>query len=184
MSIGIDIVDLAAVPAMDAQRTRRYCEKVCSAEEAEFILAAEDSQKVLWQFWALKEAIYKCTFDPHQPKAFCAREINIPIAFFSAKGGFECYFENAPLYLDLLQQDNAIIASASIRREVEFYRVPYQNRDLLYKTITKKAATKLGLPRVALQHNEQGQPGLWVPDLEEHIPISMAHHGRFAVWGI
>lgn len=59
MPIGNDVVDLRDEEAHPGAVHRRFVERVCRPDEAAAIAAAADPNRLLWAYWAAKEAAFK-----------------------------------------------------------------------------------------------------------------------------
>ncbi|HMA66939.1 MAG TPA: 4'-phosphopantetheinyl transferase superfamily protein, partial [Desulfosalsimonadaceae bacterium] len=56
---GNDIVDCSSPAAQGKARSARFVRKVLTGDEQARLAAAQDPDRLLWAFWAAKEAAYK-----------------------------------------------------------------------------------------------------------------------------
>ena len=72
--IGNDIIDLSLAKAQSNWQRKGFLEKQFSANEQRFILAATNSFILVWRFWSMKEAAYKCYTQQYQKRFFAPQK--------------------------------------------------------------------------------------------------------------
>ena len=92
---GNDIVDCSSPAAQGKARSARFVRKVLTGDEQARLAAAQDPDRLLWAFWAAKEAAYKAAskmvpaisaaprrydvaLDCNNPRCFCRGRVSTP----------------------------------------------------------------------------------------------------------
>ena len=149
--IGNDIVDLALAKQESNWNRQRFLDKVFTPLEQKHIQHTENPERIVWQFWTMKESCYKIV----------NRETNIrlfnPLQFECSKNNV---FYNDTIYYTKTEFDCNFIYSIAVKESNHF------------KLITEISDT-ISLSK----HN--GIPNWYNPKTNEYYPASVTHHGSF-----
>jgi hypothetical protein len=90
--VGNDVVDLAAPGNIGKSSDARFCGRVFTAEERDWIAGAACPDALLWAIWAAKEAAYKAVSrdDPAVCSIPCRYKINGDSSRFIFRGEVNC----------------------------------------------------------------------------------------------
>jgi phosphopantetheinyl transferase (holo-ACP synthase) len=75
--IGNDVVDLSEPSARGKWRHRRFLERVFALREQDAILASPEPDRILWSFWAAKEAAFKVARKRDARLCFAPRSLEV-----------------------------------------------------------------------------------------------------------
>lgn len=180
--IGNDIIDLNISLTTSKAGNFRFLKKVFSPKEIECIHESECPNIMLWEFWSMKEAVYKA----HQRITGTLRKLN-PLAFEcslrsmenagTVRVGKKFYYtktEISPNYV------HSWVDSAEILRKIYFNKI-FSQEDLL-----RHLALKLSLEADMLRITKDPKniPSLHIRGIDKIMPFSLSHHGHFTAFVI
>jgi phosphopantetheinyl transferase (holo-ACP synthase) len=154
--IGNDIVDLDLALKESNWKRNRFLDKVFSSNEQQLILNSDNQDLMVWNLWSRKEASYK----------IYNRQTGIR-GFFPLR--FECYYDDATT--GTVSIDDFLFYTQTEIATNYIYSVAVSEKECFEKIKT--------LDTTIIIKKENGVPYLLDPILNNRIPVSVTHHGRF-----
>lgn len=178
--IGNDIVDLSLAKVQSNWERKGFLEKQFTISEIVQITKSENPFFVVWFFWSMKEAAYKCHMQKEKAR------------FFNPKR-FECSTTN--FKSGSVQLGNIIFYTTSSCSSAYIHTIatPAKNTNVKSKKISiaeakneskalKEAIVKTFSKRVMLTKDIFGIPTLYCNTKKESMPLSISHHGNFGAY--
>jgi phosphopantetheine--protein transferase-like protein len=204
--VGNDIVDLKAPEAQGKAADERFLERVLAPAERDRIAPAGLSDRMLWAFWAAKEAAYKAvcrsrpgisaaparyevSFCPGAPEELLSGYVDTPgervdVALFFHEDFLHCLAaEGSLLHSGLLVSKSERLFDSradlsSISPEFQSRRV----REMAASGLSRRlgiAARDIQIRRFRSPRG-LGPPAVYIRGGRSPHEISLSHHGRFA----
>ncbi|MFO7861185.1 MAG: 4'-phosphopantetheinyl transferase superfamily protein [Desulfosalsimonas sp.] len=206
--MGNDVVDLRTDGACGKSRDRRFVRRVFTASEQNRLAESQYPDACLWAMWAAKEAAYKAVsrifpdssawpgryemvFDQPGLPRDCAGTVSTPegpvrVRLHWDENRVHCLglIDSAGLWQDLTA--DVLEPCADAHPEIQ----PSAKQLSAAARIAAAAAICLhtGLPHglVSIERTRVSQrsapPVVKINGIEEKIPVSLSHHGRFAAF--
>jgi len=180
--IGNDIIDLKVSLANKRAKNLRFLRKIFNHDEILTIRKSKDPERMLWQFWSMKEAAYKA----HQRKFNLARKLN-PISYNcslhsddisgTVKIGRETYILKTVITPEYIH--TWVDSGKNIQKVYDSQS--YSRRDLI-----QDITLELGLnnSNTSISKDPNGIPSLFLENDNKRIPFSLSHHGNFTAFSI
>jgi phosphopantetheinyl transferase (holo-ACP synthase) len=154
--IGNDIVDLDLALKESNWKRNRFLDKIFSSNEQQLILNSENQDLMVWNLWSRKEASYK----------IYNRQTGIR-GFFPLR--FECFYDDATT--GTVSIDGFVFHTQTEIATNYIYSVAVYEKESFQKIKT--------LDTTIIIKKENGVPYFLDPILNNRIPVSVTHHGRF-----
>lgn len=178
MRLGNDIVDLEAARG----EHERFASRILSPLEWENYETAGASARLLWSYWAAKEAAFKAYTQEH-PTRFA------PLRWEVSPDFKEVVYSGESFRLRLLQSEESVYAEVtdspweavlSATQTLLGETMPEVQKREVRRLAIKLAVDELGLKLGALRVlKREGIPQLWDEDSGASYTLSLTHHGRF-----
>ncbi|MFO7838971.1 MAG: 4'-phosphopantetheinyl transferase superfamily protein [Desulfosalsimonadaceae bacterium] len=204
---GNDIVDSSSPAAQGKARNARFVQKVLTGDEQARLAAAQDPDRLLWAFWAAKEAAYKAAskmvpaisaaprrygveLDTNNPRRCCRGQVTTPetvvrVRIFFFRHYLHC-IAAAGRGADpdaLLSGQGALQAFAPDAPSATLHE---HQSTAVREMAVRRIGSCLGLApediriirsRIPRGH---GPPFAYSKDRLLPVDLSLSHHGRFA----
>ncbi len=181
--IGNDVIDCRLLPESTPRRSRRFWNKVLTADEQP--LASNARQR--WALWAAKESAFKVEARRGVAKRFCPkryRVVQLKRAPDRLLGQIDGQLASYPL--DVLLLPDCLLARCweadlappawCLRRREAGQPPSLAVRQLLQEVVT----THLPEPHSwQIQAPYRGIPSLVRPNYSHRLPVSLSHHGAY-----
>ena len=212
--VGNDIVDLSAAETAGKCEDRRFLGKVLTEAEQHVLAAARKApDRLLWSFWAAKEAAYKAISQLHESLSAAPRRYAVSIETDpeSLKAGAEAaghvqtpservrvrIFHHAD-YLHCIGTTDAGPCLEGLtydlapvpRMTPHETTLPADPSFFVRRMAAEKIASILNLaPQnlcITRRKNTRGlgPPKIYIDDHPAPFPLSLSHHGRFAGYAV
>lgn len=185
--IGNDIVDLKHINT-DWKRPR-FLDKVFTPNEQAIISNSDDQHQMVWLFWSMKEAAYKCHVQRNGKRFFNPKRLECE--FISEDKGIvriddNSYFTDSTITEDYIYSIAEVskhfcVNSALFENEYTSYKV---QSDSLKLEFIESISINLGMQTKSLniKKTEIGVPELFSEDEKLSIHLSLTHCGRYSAF--
>ena len=166
--IGNDIVDLDKAKQDSDIFRPRYLEKICTKEEIELVLSSYNPIYTFWRLWTMKESVYKAF-----QRKFGFKPVFNPFAFM-------CRFDDSDV--GNVSYHGHQVSTKSIQHEDYMYSevLNSEGNKRYFGTTTDfllNLKTEFNLKSLPEIRKIAGMPNLLL--LDEILPLSKTHHGKF-----
>lgn len=183
--IGNDIVDLKLSASQSNWQRKGFFDKIFSEREQEYILSSNQSEKLFWRLWSMKEAAYKA----HQ------RRFNLAPALNAIK--FQCYLKTSEKgsvkngifeYAVVSETTSEYIYSEAFSPDIEFQKFSGLRIDISSRTLKNEVLKQISGNRepkffeCKIQKDKYGIPHLFSGKNKLETKVSLTHHGRFSAF--
>ena len=206
--MGNDIVDLKTPEALGKSRDARFVEKVLTKEEARKLKESDYSDRLLWAFWAAKEAAYKAAVNSVPGISSAPRTYAVTLAERDPSGTIPGWVRTPLGKISVMLEGNADYVHAragfgppeALERLISGVgRIPEggpagslsasERESLAARTLaTASMARFLGVDENAISIIRPGSnrrklpPEVRVHGKKHAINLSLSHDGRFAAF--
>jgi len=165
--LGTDIVDLKRAATESNWQRKGWLAKQFTPKEISWIKESEDSDKMVWRLWSMKESAYKVIIKEEQ-KAFFA-----PIKL-------QCKLQNDTAGLVLFQEHQVLVQTESNNQYIYTFATNEKRPISLecIQGIQDLAERELNM-ECSCKKNDMGIPELYHNNKKIKADISISHHGRF-----
>ncbi|WP_296634139.1 4'-phosphopantetheinyl transferase superfamily protein [Polaribacter sp.] len=177
--IGNDVVDLQLAKTQSNWQRKGFLEKQFSETEIRDIEKAQNSFELVWLFWSMKEAAYKCYIQTDKKRFFAPRKFN---CFITSKneGVVEYLGHKFKIQYQLTKEyiHSWVVKEGIVQKSFYIDNITKQsittNQNLLNNFCTETFIRK----------DEFGVPYLFKENQKLLVFISTAHHGNYGAYVI
>ncbi|MFD2936816.1 4'-phosphopantetheinyl transferase family protein [Spirosoma flavum] len=192
--IGNDIVDLAQAKQESNWRRRGFLDKIFTQHEQQLILEANDSDRMVWLLWSMKESAYKLSVRSTGLRLFAPKKIacfvNGPTT--DTTEGTVFYTREYHTKSSITAQYIATVAyEATIIPAYTHVIVPFDNtiyqthQRVIREQIKHRCAARLAIPEQAIHiHKDSAGTPLLTVDNVVKIPLTISHHGYYGAYAL
>lgn len=189
--IGNDIVDLKQAKIESNWQRKGFLKKVFTEEEQTIILNANNSFKMVWKIWAMKESAYKIYLQQQNHRFFDPKKIQCKL-FDKKNGSVIIHKKEFQIFSRIT--DNYICTIATLKKsdqiiESQFY-ISEKNYTNQHKEVRKRLKCKVAeqwkipLRDLSVRKNKKGIPGLYQNNIPLDLAFSISHHGNYGAYSI
>ena len=176
MRVGNDIVDLAASRGFHFRFPRRV---LTPREYARFVIAGF-SERVLWRFWAAKEAAFKLARQIDPAVSFLAREFEVDLKRRVVTHAGKTFWLRLRETAEFVYAECRDDALARVVSDVGHCRDDLESDSVRRLVLELAQATGLAeCGEISLRKDDAGIPFLVAADERLPVGVSLTHHGRF-----
>lgn len=180
--IGNDIVDLQLAKTQSNWQRKGFLEKQFTSSEQEKIALSKNPFQLVWLFWTMKEAAYKCHTQQYQKRFFNPKKIQCKIES-ETKGS--ATINNQKYILIYCLSGNYIhsvaFLNSSLKMECNSFFA--EDNSKLSQKINKKIASFFS-GEITIKKNSLGVPYLYENGKIAPFSISKSHHGNYGAFAI
>lgn len=204
--IGNDIVDLTHSDTQATNIHPRFMERVCHPQEITFLqnTTKEKQTRLLWTYWATKEAAYKALKRHHLDLIFRPQQLyfDYPTHKLHYANTYEldCQLEEKETYVHVIAtfskkqsiggNDNVIQYAIYDKKELPIMNTKPQPSDsrLVRQLLQNDLAQYLQLPFTAIEITKRKVsqnsriPYVLINEQEAGILLSLSHHGNYLAY--
>jgi phosphopantetheinyl transferase (holo-ACP synthase) len=177
--IGNDVVDLEFAKTQSNWQRKGFLEKQFSENEIRAIEQAQNPFELVWLFWSMKEAAYKCYIQTDKKRFFAPKKFN---CFITSKNeGVVEFLEHAfNMQYQLTKEyiHSWVVKEGIVQKSFYIHNIKKQsittNQNLLNNFSTETVIRK----------DEFGVPYLSRQNQKLPVFISTAHHGNYGAYAI
>lgn len=178
MRLGNDIVDLEAAKG----EHERFATRILSSEEWDQYQNAGSGARLLWSYWAAKEAAFKA-YSQERPTRFAPLRWEVSQNFSEVRFGEDVFKlrlvqAEESVYAEVTDADWELVQSEMLSLKGE--PSPEIQKREVRRLAMQLAASSLGLKPGALRVvKREGIPHLWDEEARKSYTLSLTHHGRY-----
>jgi phosphopantetheinyl transferase (holo-ACP synthase) len=176
--IGNDIVDLKLAKTQSNWQRKGFLEKQFSESEIKEIRNSKNPFELVWLFWSMKEAAYKCYVQEFKSRFFSPKKFECSIV--SNKNGFVC-FDNLKYNLKFKISDSYVYSIATKNYESTIVSKLFYIDDI--ENQSQKTTQQLlhyFNNRQQFYKTEFGAP--YLKYQQKTLQVSTSHHGNFGAF--
>ncbi|MDB2385526.1 4'-phosphopantetheinyl transferase superfamily protein [Polaribacter sp.] len=173
--IGNDIVDLCLAKIQSNWQRKDFLEKQFTIAEQEAIAKAENPFQLVWLFWSMKEATYKCYTQQYPNRFFAPKKLQCSL-ISSNEGIIKIYDKEYYSFSKIHSNYIHTVASSSLKKSI--VKDFLLDKKLNESTVVKQQLLSYFPEEVRLEKNKFGIPSL---HQQQKLPISisLSHHGNY-----
>ena len=189
--IGNDIVDLKQASIESNWERKGFLNKIFTQKEKEYILTSQDSHKMVWRLWSMKESAYKIYTKEYQKRLFNPKSFQSEILNDSeGKVNIEnsTYFTISNIGMNYIYTTS--VSSVMKRITTRFFTTKINDHRALshkcYTNLKKTVASQTRIKQEALtvKKDNIGVPYLYFNNEFLDVPFSITHHGNYGAFVI
>ena len=189
--IGNDIVDLKLASIESNWRRKGYLDKVFTKTEQDLILNSNDSFKMVWLLWSMKESAYKVYVQQFEKRFFSPKKIECTlmsnttgtVKFYDHQYCTESIINNNYIATTttINYDDPVLVDNFHLKKST--YKFQHKN---CYINLKKVISNKMNysLNEMDIKKNSVGIPRLFFKDKEQKINFTISHHGNYGGYAI
>ena len=180
--VGNDIVDLSLAKVQSNWERKGFLEKQFTPSEIERILKSTNPFFLVWLFWSMKEAAYKCFVQKEKVRFFNPKRLECSTTDFRSG---RVQIDDTTLYTSSSFNSSYIhtIAINSKNNKVKSKKITITDSKKESK-ILKEAIVKNFPEKATLTKDTLGIPSLYCSRQQKLIPVSISHHGSYGAYAI
>ena len=177
--IGNDVVDLELAKTQSNWQRKGFLEKQFSETEIRAIEKTQNPFELVWLFWSMKEAAYKCYIQTDKKRFFAPKKFK---CFITSKNeGFVQYLEHT--FKIQYQLTKEYIHSWVVKEGI-VQKSFYINKIKKQSTTTNQNLLNNFTLETDIKKDEFGVPYLSKENQKLPVFISTAHHGNYGAYAI
>ena len=177
--IGNDVVDLELAKTQSNWQRKGFLEKQFSETEIRAIEKTQNPFELVWLFWSMKEAAYKCYIQTDKKRFFAPKKFK---CFITSKNeGFVQYLEHT--FKIQYQLTKEYIHSWVVKEGI-VQKSFYINNIKKQSTTTNQNLLNNFTLETDIKKDEFGVPYLSKENQKLPVFISTAHHGNYGAYVI
>lgn len=178
--IGNDIIDLSIALSSKKSQNLRFLKKIFTSDEIIEIEKSNNPELLLWQFWSMKEAVYKA----YQRNTGSVRKLN-PTSYHCSLGPNSTAGTiqiNKKIFSISTEINSVYIHSYT--SSIDFLKKVYLPNSNSRDELLEQMASELMLNKkdLCINKDENGIPSLDIKLREKRLPFSLSHHGKFTAF--
>jgi len=193
--IGNDIIDLTFAKKGSNWKRPRFIEKIFTCQEQKYIKESQQTDKMVWLLWSMKESAYKLHVQLFKkrffaPKRFACSIVELDKYEVTGKvvcGNFQCYTKSEVsdefVYtFSKIYKNESHLGQTFIIKNSDYKT----QHELVYQKVKAQFAEFTGAPseQISIRKNDIGIPSFWFKKEKANIALSMTHHGNFGAFVI
>jgi phosphopantetheinyl transferase (holo-ACP synthase) len=189
--IGNDLVDLNLAATESNWQRKGFLDKVFTEIEQDLIINSNDSFKMVWLLWSMKESAYKVYVQQFEKRFFAPQKFQC--TFTSNTTGIVKIHQNEFITQSIIT-DKYIATTATLNYDEPLLVDNFHLKNSSYKSQHKNCYTKLknilsnkmNLPlnEISIRKNNVGVPRIYFNDNMLQISFSISHHGNYGGYAI
>lgn len=175
--IGNDIVDLQVASIQSDWKRKGFLEKQFTEKEKEEILKSNTPSLLVWLFWSMKEAAYKCYVQQYQKRFFNPKKCS-------------CYLENDSKGIVTINEEKYYTRSMISEKNIHTIAVKQKDTKIVSEVsfientavqskLTNNRLLSSFSKETVIKKNESGVPYLYLNNQKLTISFSTSHHGNY-----
>lgn len=180
--VGNDIVDLTLAKTQSNWQRKGFLEKQFTQLEIGKILSSINPFFMVWLFWSMKEAAYKCYVQQTEKRFFNPKRFQCKIQN-RTKGTVS--IANATFFTSSVFTTEFIhtIATSKLNTKIKSAKIYIQNKNRQSKEVQHALMHQFD-GNAILRKNKIGIPKIYLNNQKSSASISMSHHGNFGAYSI
>lgn len=189
--IGIDIVDLKLALIESNWQRKGFLDKVFTKVEQDLILKTNESYKMVWLLWSMKESAYKIYVQQFAKRFFSPKKFECTLT--SKTTGIVKVLDNQYITESIIANDYiATTATLNYNDPVLVDNFHLKNSSYnsqhkyCYTNLKKAISHKLNFPinEISIKKNNVGVPRIFFNDKKQEISFAISHHGNYGGYAI
>jgi phosphopantetheinyl transferase (holo-ACP synthase) len=189
--IGNDIVDLKLASIESNWKRKGFLNKVFTEAEQDLILNTNNSFKMVWLLWSMKESAYKVYVQQNEKRFFSPKKFQC-ILTSNTTGTVKIY--DNQYNTESIINNNYIATTATLNYDdpvlvdnfhlkKSTYKFQHKN---CYTKLKKEISNKMKFPfnEIIIRKNKVGVPRLFFKDKEQKTSFTISHHGNYGGYAI
>ncbi len=178
--IGNDIVDLTFAKIESNWKRPRFLDKIFTPQEQKYILESQQSEKMVWLFWTMKESAYKLHVQVHGKRFFAPKRLVCSLMDLNEKkcfgrvdcDDFQCVTQSEIsdqfIYtISKLKENDACLSQTFVLENSDYNS---QHNAVCQKAIARFAEfSGKAIQQISIRKTGEGIPFLWCKKQKQQI---------------
>lgn len=189
--IGNDIVDLKLAYIDSNWQRKGFLDKVFTDAEQDLILNANNSFKMVWLLWSMKESAYKVYVQQFEKRFFAPQKFQCTLTS-NTKGIVKIH--QIEYITKSIITNKYIATTATLNYDdpllVENFHLKNSSfksqHNNCYTNLKKAISNKMNFPLkgIIIRKNNVGVPRIFFNDKKQEISFTISHHGNYGGYAI